>query len=368
MKIRHLLLLLALSAVAHGVGPDAKNVVLFLGDAAGIPTLNAASIYRYNQPRRLFLQNMPNIGLSDTSTASQWVTDSAAGMTAIVTGFKTHNGVISQSASAIRGQQDGAPLKTILEYAEEKGMSTGVITNMSLADATPAACYAHSNDRRKWGEIFAQAAKPRSGNGVEVLIGAGRKRILEQTAALGIDVLAQFRERGYSVVDSLEAIPPGAGKVLVLTADPNLDMRKATRTAIDILSRNGKRFFLMVEVDCHVSAMKRGFDHVIEADDAIRETAARPEMNDSLILFTADHSFDFRTTGGKRAEPLMPELTTPGIDDKADHLVWKNVRREGDHTGEEVLVSAQGPGSERVRGYMANTDIFHIMMRAFGWE
>jgi alkaline phosphatase len=26
------------------------------------------------------------------------------------------------------------------------------------------------------------------------------------------------------------------------------------------------------------------------------------------------------------------------------------------HTGEEVLVAAQGPGAERVRGYIANTD------------
>ena len=43
---------------------------------------------------------MPHIGLSETSSASSWVADSAAGMTAIVTGQKTHNGVISQSLTA----------------------------------------------------------------------------------------------------------------------------------------------------------------------------------------------------------------------------------------------------------------------------
>ena len=37
------------------------------------------------------------------------------------------------------------------------------------------------------------------------------------------------------------------------------------------------------------------------------------------------------------------------------------------HTGEEVLVAAQGPGAERVRGYMANTDMFRVMMAAYGW-
>ena len=368
MKSRLALPLLVICLAVSAAGQTAQNVILFLGDAAGIPTLNGASIYRYGEPRRLFIQNMPHIGLSDTSTASQWVSDSAAGMTAIVTGYKTHNGVISQSSSAVRGKQDGEPLKTILEYAEEKGLATGVITNMALADATPAACYAHANDRAKFGEIFAQAVKPRFGDGVEVLIGAGRKRILEETKAQGIEALDAMHARGYAVGDKLEGIPADAKRVLVLTDKGDLDMRKATEIAIKILSRNKKGFFLMVEVDCHVSGMNRGLDHVIEADDTIRATAARPGFENTLILFTADHSFDFRIAGGRRGEPLIPEFDAAGFDDHADSLKLKNVRRDDDHTGEEVLVGAMGPGAERVRGFMANTDIFQVMMRAFGWE
>src|SRR6187431_630833 len=92
----------------------AKNVIIFLGDAGGIPVLNAASIQGYQSPRRLFVQNMPNIALMETSSADSWVTDSAAGMTAIVTGVKTNNGVLSQKPSA-DPTQEGAPLKTILE-------------------------------------------------------------------------------------------------------------------------------------------------------------------------------------------------------------------------------------------------------------
>lgn len=121
--------------------PKAKNVILFLADAGGTSTLHAASVHGYGATRKLFVQSMPQIGLSDTSSATAWVSDSAAGMTAIVTGRKTHNGVISQGPDAERGKQDGAPLKTILEYAEERGLSTGVITNMPFYDATPAACF-----------------------------------------------------------------------------------------------------------------------------------------------------------------------------------------------------------------------------------
>ncbi|MFN3779760.1 MAG: alkaline phosphatase [Brevundimonas aurantiaca] len=72
---------------------------------------------------------------------------------------------------------DGAPTKSLLEYAEERGLLTGLITTQAITDATPAATYAHSNDRAKWGEIFPQAFAPRFGDGVDVLFGAGRAEI-----------------------------------------------------------------------------------------------------------------------------------------------------------------------------------------------
>ena len=136
------LLVCCLQMVAQEQPKRAKNVILLLADAAGVPTISAASLYGYQAPQKLYIQSWSHVGMSDTTTASQWVTDSAAGMTAIVTGRKTHNGVISQGPDAVRGKSAGAPLKTILEYAEEHGLSTGVVTNMSAADATPAACYA----------------------------------------------------------------------------------------------------------------------------------------------------------------------------------------------------------------------------------
>ncbi|RPI54118.1 MAG: alkaline phosphatase, partial [Acidobacteria bacterium] len=98
----------------------ARNVILFLADGTGISTVHAASIHGHGAAQKLYIQHMPHLGFSETSSASTWVTDSAAGMTAIVTGEKTHNGVISQGPDAVRGKQDGRPLKSILEYAEEK--------------------------------------------------------------------------------------------------------------------------------------------------------------------------------------------------------------------------------------------------------
>ena len=157
----------------HSPSPPAhaKNVILFLADAGGLPTLHAASLMASGGPRGLFVQSLPYIALVDTSAADGWVTDSAAGMTAIVAGRKTNNGVLGQGPDAIRGQRDGTPLKSILEYAEERGLSTGMVTNDSVAGATPAALYARVNDRGKTAEIIRQAFAPRFGNGVDVLIG-----------------------------------------------------------------------------------------------------------------------------------------------------------------------------------------------------
>ena len=331
----------------------AKNIVLFLADGTGIPTINAASIYGYKEPRSLFIQNMPYVGLSETSSASNWVTDSAAGMTAIVTGQKTHNGVIAQSSKAVRGKQDGEPLKSILEYAEERGLSTGVVSNSSMADATPAACYAKSNDRAKHGEIFLQILKPRFGDGVDVVIGPGRTSILKATAALGTDIRTALPEKGFRYLENiseLDKLPSTTRRVVTLIDGEDYDIGPAVDHAIRILSRNPKGFFLMVESNNHSKVSQRDLDRVVAFDRIIRKTAE--SLKDTLVLFTADHSFDLRLSRGTQIdEDILPAM-----------------RVEGHHTAEEVLVAAQGPGGEQVRGIMPNTRLFHIMMSAYGWK
>jgi alkaline phosphatase len=349
--LRLLVVFSLIAADGFAAGARARNVILFLGDAGGIPTLHAASLYKHNHPQKLFLQSLPYIALSDTSAADAWVTDSAAGMSAIVTGHKTNNGVISQSAAAVRGKRDGVALQTILEHAEQRGLSTGVLTNMPITDATPAACYAHSNDRSRAEEIFIQVLRPRFGDGVDVLIGAGRDRVTDATSKLGVNIEAALREKGFAVRDSLASISNEDRRVVALFNSGDFDVSDAVRRTIRILERNKKGYFLMVEWDMHTNNVRKGLEHVAEMDNAIRE-AAGMVGSDTLILFTADHSFDLRVRGGKPGEPAN---TLPGI------------RVDNAHTGEQVLVAARGPGAERVHGFLTNTDLFYIMMAAYGW-
>ncbi len=335
----------------------AKNIILFLGDAGGLSTLSAASIHNYKAPQKLFLQRMPHIGLSDTSASNSWVTDSAAGMTAIVTGSKTSNGTLSLTAS-------GENLKTILEYAEEHGLSTGVVSNMNMADATPAACYAHVDSRKKFGEIFSQIWQPRCGDGVDVVLGGGKTKIAESLKEMNIDMEPQLRKSGWPMYATLAEIPADAKKAVALFDGNDFKVDEATAKAIQILSRNPKGYFLMVEWDLHPGNPERMLGTVAALDRLIEATVNGLASKDTLVLFAADHSFDLRLRSGKRDVPLVlpanaKEFAAGGKFDVAVGTA---------HTGEEVLVAAQGPGAELVKGFMPNTEIFRIMLSAWGWR
>ena len=350
------------SAPRAAAAERARNVILFIGDAGGLPTLNAASLYGYDRPQALFIQRMPNIALMDTSTAGNWVTDSAAGMTAIVTGRKTHNGVLSQADDAVRGKKDGARLTTILEHAEARGLSTGVISNDAVTGATPAACYAHSNNRSDAAGIIAQLGRPGAGNGVDLVLGSGRSAIYKAAAAAGLDLDAILRGAGYALLSSPEDVRADSPRAVGLTDSGDYDISKVVANAIGSLSRNPKGYFLMVEWDLHTDEIKRGLDRTLVIDRVIRETVERAGPR-TLVIFAADHSFDIRLRGGAKGRPILPEPGPGGAPPPNPPL-----RMDDGHTGEEVVVAAQGPGARRVRGFIANTDLFQIMMAAYGWN
>jgi len=93
------------------------------------------------------------------------------------------------------------------------------------------------------------------------------------------------------------------------------------------------------------------------------------ELGVTLLLFTADHSFELRSVGGKRGEPILNgfeewQKTHPA----RDPIAIPALRVGHSHTGEEVLAAAQGPGSSQVRGFLSNTQLFQVMMNAYGWK
>ena len=357
-----------LASSAHGqLQPSqARNIILFLADAGGVSAVNGASLLGYGEPLKLHIQQWPHLGLSETSPVDAYVSDSANGMSSIMTGVKTKNGVISQAADAVRGQTDGAPTKTLLEYAEERGLRTGVISTQSIADATPAATYAHSNDRGKWGEIFPQAFSPRFGDGVDVLIGAGRQRIGEQLAAAGTSYEALSRDHR-PVYSGLDQVPDSATRPVVVS--DQIDIRAATLRALDVLQGSPSGYVLVVESDVHTNDPRKGLQNIVDFDRLIAEVESRVDLHDTLLLFTADHSFGIQVDGGSPGDDLLEGYDAwkaSGSDDPVVRL--ENVLVNDSHTAEEVPALAIGAGAERVRGYFPNTYLFQVMLEALGWQ
>lgn len=99
-----------LSAMQTGAAPI-RNVILCIGDGMGPEQVKAA---RYYAGADLFFELFPYQTTMATSSASYpTVTDSAAAATAMATGTKVNNGVIS-----LKTPGDGSELETLLVISE----------------------------------------------------------------------------------------------------------------------------------------------------------------------------------------------------------------------------------------------------------
>jgi alkaline phosphatase len=343
-----------------------KNAILFIGDGAGVPSLNAASIYSYGKPHALYIQSMPHVALADTSTTREWVADGPSSGTAWATGVKSHQGLVSKSTDAERDGKPGNDLKTMVEYAEESGYSTGLITNLGdagIADPVISAAYAHLNKppKRFSGEIFMQLLNMKYGNGPDVVIGTGRKLISTQVQKDGHDLAAEIQKRGYAYLDSVAAVsklPADNSRLIALLDDEEFDMNEAIHQAVSRLSRNPKGYLLIVLADCHSSDVKKTLMQVTEYDNVIRKIAEECKK-DTLVMFAGNFSFDLHIVGENLKE-------TQKAGDSRE--IMNTIYLEDQHTAEEVPVLATGPGSERLGGYISTTDIFKVTMAGLGLQ
>ena len=100
------------------------NIIFVIGDGMG-PAYTSAYRYFNDEPQTMEVEktvfDRHVVGLSSTYPAliSGYVTDSAAGTTALSSGIKTYN-------SAIGCNVDKNPVLTVLEFAKQKEKKTGV--------------------------------------------------------------------------------------------------------------------------------------------------------------------------------------------------------------------------------------------------
>jgi alkaline phosphatase len=324
-----------------------RNVILLIGDGMGVSQVTAGKI----ELGTLHMERLPVGGICTTFAGNRLVTDSAASGTALATGHKSYNGAISVSP-------DKRPLKTVLEYAEDRGMATGLVVTCSITHATPAVFAAHVDSREKDREI----ARQMTASGVDVLFGGGWSYFLPDSEpggarTDGLNLLNELRERMPVAmsVEEFRTLPdtdaaaaffaPGH---LLPAQSRELSLREQTVRAIDILSRDRDGFFLMVEgsqIDWagHENDHEWLIDELTDFDEAVGAAMDFAERNGrTLVVVTADHE-----TGAYAV-----------LDGSLEgHEVTRPNFGSGDHSAAMVPVLAYGPRSDAFGGMMDNTDI-----------
>ncbi|MBQ8224811.1 MAG: alkaline phosphatase [Bacteroides sp.] len=357
-----------------------KNVIYLIGDGMGF---GAVSSLLLSEDSLTGFELAPVIGLSETCSANNYVTDSPAGGTALACGKRTKNGYLGVDP-------DGNPMTSIMKKAQALGKKSGIVVNTVLTEATPAAFYAGVTSRSQSYKIAEQFTE----SNVDVAIGSGLSAFINRPDS--VDLTATLIDKGYDVYldwkavlnstsDKFVGILPmndvhrrnksrnttaGAadGAEVCLAAklaasnesttdttrlsEPTLYLEKATAKALEVLTQKSdeKGFFLMIE-----SAIIDGYGHNNDSEGMIEEMQ---EFNrtlkvvvdyvnkhpETLLVVVADHETGGTSVSYKSFEvgekvPVQLSFSTKG------------------HSGTVVPIFAYGAGAEAFGGIMKNIDL-----------
>ena len=307
------ILLVALAALAEG---KAKYVFYFIGDGMGVNQVNAAETYLGALEGRIGIKELcfpsfPYVGLINTQSATNGVTDSAAGGTALASGNKTKNGALGVMKDL------ETPVDCIAHWAKEAGAAVGVTTSVSIDHATPAAFFSHVPKRSMSYEIGAQLP----GSGFDFFAGSdfvkpdnpdGGPNLYEQAKAGGYTIARGYKDyqKKAKKADKMILFQPEEASKIEKGSIPyaldrtknDLTLQDITRAAINFLmkkqnEKNG--FFVMIEggkIDWACHANDPAFiSELIDMDNAIKVAYEfyQQHPDETLIVVTADHE-----TGG----------------------------------------------------------------------
>ncbi|MBR4838478.1 MAG: alkaline phosphatase [Bacteroidales bacterium] len=316
-----------------------KNVVVMIGDGMG--TAQVYSLILTSNEKTSF-ERFPYTGFSITKSASNEITDSAAGGTAIAIGKKTNNGVIGMNSDSI-------PVPSMLDILAEQGKKTGVVVTCSVTHATPADFIAHNISRKNNEEIALEISEKER---LDVLFGGGKKYFTERNDKE--DLIEKMWKNGWNIYDSLPQITDNNARTMVLTCRKHMKkasergdyLPKATAKVLEMLD-NENGFFLMVEgsqIDfaCHDNDSATMVDEMRDFNKAINVVLDFAEKDrNTLVIVTADHE-----TGGLSI-----------IDPDGKYTKTNFHFSTGSHSAVFVPVFAYGPGAENFTGIMDNTEI-----------
>lgn len=336
----------------------ARNLILFLGDGMGIPTVTATRILKgqlsgqSGEETQLEMDKFPYLALSKTYNTNAQVADSAGTATAYLCGVKANEGTVGVSAAAVRSQCNttkGNEVTSILRWAKDAGKSVGIVTTTRVNHATPSAAYAHCVDRDWFSdnemppEAVAAGCKDIAVQlfenipNIDVIMGGGRKYMFPKntsdveypgekkhsgTRKDGRDLVQEWKDRMedkkahyvWNKSQLLSLNPNNVDNILGLfepgdlpydlerNRDTDPSLTEMVDVAIKILRRNPRGFYLLVEggrIDHghHEGKAKQALHEGVEMDRAIGRAGLLTSEQDTMTVVTADHSHMFNFGG-----------------------------------------------------------------------
>lgn len=329
-------------------GSRPKNLIIMIGDGTGLAQWYSGFTANRGQ---LNVFNIPTIGFSVTTSSDSYITDSAAGATAISTGSKTKNRYVGVDAI-------GNKLPIITYDFIKRKYRTAIISNGDVTDATPASFYAFSPERSMSEEIAEDFLE----SNVDILMGGGRKSFEDRRD--GVNLFDALSKKGYSTSTNFKAIDTIRNNRFIVLDDSAVVSKKKGRgdflsrslnKSVAVFSQSKLPFFIMLEgaqIDWggHNNDMEYVVTEVLDFDQAIGEALKFVDTNkETLLLITADHE-----TGGL-------SLIDGDIQNGHVHGSFST----GDHTGILVPVFAYGPGAEVFRGVHQNIELNKLLRTLF---
>ena len=364
----------------------AKYIFLMIGDGMGSTHIAAAESYlSYKQGKlggeHLFMTQFPYYGLATNHSADLHVTCSAAAATAIACGVKANNNTIGIDAKGVRA-------KSLAYDLHEEGYNIGIITDVTLNQATPAGFYASNENRGNRYDIGKQIAQ----SGFEFFAGSGFSDFRGDGTMESID--EYLENNGYSVCwgeEEFKEESVGKDKVVLCQASNKnkeaADYMSFGRSTDDMtlvrmlelgIEFNGTEdpFFIMCEggtIDWsgHENWTMAMIEDILAFDEAIKAAYDfyLKHPDETLIIVTADHETGGISLGcdalqwidwakldkqwiesGKQV--IMDKDKNHGLNSECG-IGWTT----SSHTGGPVPVYAIGKGAEKFMGRMDNTDI-----------
>ena len=323
-----------------------KYVFLFIGDGVSFPQLQMAEEFvQKTENRGLQINAMPYNSTTTTHSEDAFITESSAAGTAIATGVKVNNRVVSLAPNGDR-------LESIATVAKQNGRKVGIISSVTINHATPASFYAHNASRNNYYEIgldlIASNFDYFGGGGIDRHNDTGSR-------AYRGNIYDLAKEAGYTVArteEEIRALKPEVGNVIALgnaAAMPyaldnkaGLQLPDYTKQAIELLD-NPDGFFIMIEggkIDwaCHNNDGAATVFDIIELDNAVGVAYdfAEKHPNDVLIVITGDHETGALTlknpinvnllANQKSSYDLLPSLVRRALRDNGEEGTFDQVK------------------------------------------